>query len=81
MASSRAGWGLDSLMTAVWSSGVSTRSTGAYIVLKGWFSFTVRIENATSFEVMGMPSWKVAPSTSFRVTVRPSSEVCHSRAR
>ena len=81
IASSRAGWGFESLMTAVRSSGVSTLSTGAIIVLNGWFAFTVMMENATSLEVMGWPSWKVAPSTSLRVTVRPSSEMSHSRAR
>ena len=81
MASSRAGWGCESLMTAVRSSGVSTLSTGAIMVLNGWFAFTVMMEKATSLEVMGWPSWKVAPSTSFRVTVRPSPEMSHSRAR
>ena len=53
MASIRAGCGCDSLMTAVRSSGVSTLSTGAIMVLNGWFAFTVMMEKATSLEVIG----------------------------
>ena len=38
---------------AVAASGVSTAATGASIVLKGWLSRIVRIENATSADVTG----------------------------
>ena len=81
MASSRAGCGCDSVMTAVRGSGVLTVSTGANIDLKGWFAFTVSIENATSSEVIGLPSWKVAPSTRLSVTARPSLETDQDLAR
>ena len=81
IASSSAGCGCESLSTAVCASGVSTASTGAYMVLKGWFSCTVRIEKATSLEVIGLPSWKVAPSTRWSVTVSPSSETSQRSAR
>jgi hypothetical protein len=55
------------------SSGVSTLSTGANMVLKGWFSLIVSMVKATSSEVTGSPSWNVASRRRFRVKVSPSS--------
>lgn len=53
--------------------GVSTRSTGASIVLNAWFDLMVMIDQATSSDVTGRPSWKVAPGASFSSSERPSS--------
>ncbi len=68
-------------MTAVWASGVSIASTGANIDLNGWFSLIVMIEKATSSDVTGVPSWKVAFFTRFSVTLSPSSPTAQLSAR
>ena len=60
IAYSSAGCGCLRRMMAVAASGVSTRSTGSSIVLKGWLSRIVKIEKATSAEVTGVPSWNNA---------------------
>ena len=52
---------LESRMTAVYGSGVSTPDTGAYMALKGWLALIAMMENATSSEVIGVPSWNLAP--------------------
>ena len=69
MAIHNAGCGLARLSTTVRSSGVSIESTGAHIPVNGWLFLTTSIENFTSADVIGAPSWKVAPLTRFRVTV------------
>ena len=63
------------------SSGVSTASTAPNIVLKGWLALIVAIENATSLDVIGTPSWKVACSTKFSVTDKPSSDTLQDFAK
>lgn len=68
-------------MTAVCGSGVSTAVTGANMVLKGWFCLIVKMEKATSSEVTGLPSWKVASGTRCRVRLFLSSENSQDEAR
>jgi len=72
-ASRIAGCGAESRITAMLGAGVSTRSTGANIDWNGWFALIVMIEKATSSEVIGLPSWNVAPGTSRSSSDRPSS--------
>ena len=72
MASTIAGCGVLMRMMAVCASGVSTFSTGPSIVVKGWFALIAMMENATSSEVMGLPSWNTAPRRRFSVSDLPS---------
>jgi hypothetical protein len=67
-----AGCGRLSLTTAVSASAVSTAVTGANIDWNGWLSREARIENATSSDVMALPSWNLRLGRSFTVTLRPS---------
>ena len=76
-----AGCSVARLRTTVRSSGVSIDSSGAHIPVNGWLAWIASIENFTSADVIGTPSWKVAPSTRCRVTVRSSSETSHDSAR
>ena len=76
-----AGCGLESRMTAVYGSGVSAPDTGAYMALKGWLALIAMMENATSSEVIGVPSWNLAPLTRCRVRLRPSGAISHFSAR
>ena len=81
MASSSAGCGCFSLTTTVCASGVSTPETAPSDVLNGWLAFWVSMENLTSAEVIGLPSWNVASVRSLKVTERPSAEVVQLFAR
>lgn len=76
-----AGCGLESRMTAVWGSGVSTASTGSNMVLKGWLALIAMMEKATSSEVTGLPSWNTASGTRWSVRLFLSSEKDHELAR
>jgi len=81
IASVSAGCGCFSLTTTVWASGVSTPVTAPSEVLNGWLAFWVSIENLTSAEVTGLPSWNVASVRSLKVTDLPSAEVVQLFAR
>ena len=75
-----AGCGLESRMTAVWGSGVSTASTGSNMVLRGGWLDSM-MEKATSSEVTGLPSWNTASGTRWSVRLFLSSEKDHELAR
>ena len=81
MAIHRAGCGLARCRTTVWSSGVSMDSSGPHIPVNGWFCFTTWMENSTSADVMGTPSWNVALSVMWMVIVFWSSDTSHDSAR
>jgi hypothetical protein len=81
IASRIAGCGVRSRTIAVCGSGVSTFSTGASMVLKGWFVLMAMIEKATSADVTGWPSWNTAFLRRFSVSERPSADRDHFSAR
>ena len=68
-------------MTAVYGSGVSTFSTGPIMVVNGWLALMAMMENATSAEVTGLPSWNTAFLRRFSVSDLPSSASFHDSAR
>ena len=67
----------------MWSSGVCTSVTAAKVFgPRGWVTLaTFMIENCTSAEVSGLPSWKVTPGRSLKEMVLPSSETVQDSAR
>ena len=81
MASTMAGCGVLMRMMAVWASGVSTLSTGPIMVVNGWLALMAMIENATSADVTGLPSWNTASLRRFRVSDLPSAASDHFSAR
>ena len=68
-----AGCGWLMRMMATLGLGVSTRSTAASMVENGWLALIAMIENATSSDVTGLPSWKTALGTTFSSSDLPSS--------
>ncbi len=80
--SSSEGTGRFVRMMAVYESGVSTPVTFAYIATpNGWLFLTMSIENATSAEVTGMPSWNTAFFTRWNVVLNPSFDTSQDSAR
>ena len=81
IASSSAGCGSARRTTAVRASLIVTALTGAYMLLKGWWSRIVSIENFRSSAVIGLPSWKTASLRSVSDMLRLSGDRSHFSAR
>ncbi len=81
IASSSAGCGSARRTTAVFASLMVTALTGAYMLLKGWWSRMVSIENFRSSDVIGFPSWNTASLRSVSDTLRLSLDSSHFSAR